>query len=141
MQSAKRKVQSVGTALQFVENICHSEEHSDEESLLVLLFTLLEILRYAQNDTIKQLDKLKFAEKNTASRMTRGIAKKIKLEKSVNFAFAIYIDFICCWHFWKSRHCHNVTCKCYYKACTSTELYFAYSHCKVFRFAKFCWVI
>ena len=63
MQSAKRKVQSVGTALQFVENICHSEEHSDEESLLVLLFTLLEILRYAQNDTIKQLDKLNFAEK------------------------------------------------------------------------------
>ena len=85
MQSAKRKVQSVGTALQFVENICHSEEHSDEESLLVLLFTLVEILRYAQNDTIKQLDKLKFAEKNTASRMTRGIAKKNQIRKVRQF--------------------------------------------------------
>ena len=67
MQSAKRKVQNVGAALQFVENICHSEEHSDEESLLVLLFTLVEILRYAQNDTIKQLDKLKFINENKKS--------------------------------------------------------------------------
>ena len=31
--------------------ISHSEERSDEESMLVLYFTLGEILRYAQNDT------------------------------------------------------------------------------------------
>ena len=51
VQSAKCKAQSVGTALQFVEIIGHSEERSDEDSLLVLIFTLVEILRYAQNDT------------------------------------------------------------------------------------------
>ena len=51
MQSAKCKAQSVGTALRFVEIIGHSEEHRDEEALLVLIFTLVEILRYAQNDT------------------------------------------------------------------------------------------
>ena len=39
MQNAKRKVQSVGTALQLYM-IGHSEECNNEESLLVLLFTL-----------------------------------------------------------------------------------------------------
>ena len=49
MQNAKRKVQNVGTALRLYM-ICHSEECNDEESLLVLLFDLVETLHFVQGD-------------------------------------------------------------------------------------------
>ena len=40
-----------------VKSFCHSEERSDEESLSVNISTLVEILRFAQND-IHYPDKL-----------------------------------------------------------------------------------
>ena len=49
MMNAKCRMLNVGTALRLYM-ICHSEECNDEESLFVLLFTLEEILRFAQND-------------------------------------------------------------------------------------------
>ena len=40
------------------------------------------------------------------------------LKNSYNFSVFIYIYTFCCWYFWKSRHCHNFSCKYYNKSCS-----------------------
>ena len=49
MLNAECKMLNVGTALRLYI-VCHSEEWNDEESLLVLLFDLVETLHFVQGD-------------------------------------------------------------------------------------------